>query len=81
MEKAYNNHNCLQNWKGTPRLIEADGAVFLHRKIIEKINNYLYICIKDNDGPITASISPRLMTKEEYDTKKYYLFRVLSDKT
>lgn len=52
--------------------MEAGGAVSLHQKIINKNKDYLYVRIKDDDGTITAAVSPRLMTKEEYDSKKYH---------
>ena len=59
------DHDCMSNWDGSARSMEGEGGRLLIIELNENESCFVLLLVKDDDGTITASASPRQFTKEE----------------
>ena len=71
MLKKYIDHDCMANWDGSARSMEGEGGRLLIIELNKHDSCYVLLLVKDDDGTITASASPREFTKEEKISKKF----------
>ena len=65
MLKKLIDHDCMSNWDGSARSMEGEGGRLLIIELNENDACYVLLLVKDDDGTITASASPRQFTKKE----------------
>ena len=55
----------MANWDGSARSMEGEGGRLLIIDLNDNEHCFVMLLVKDNDGTITASASPRPFTKQE----------------
>ena len=63
--KKFMDHDCMSNWDGNARSMEGEGGRLLIIELNDNEACFVLLLVKDDDGTITASASPRQFTKEE----------------
>ena len=58
-------HDCMANWDGSARSMEGEGGRLLIIDLNDNEHCFVLLLVKDDDGTITASASPRPFTKQE----------------